>query len=181
MKSILAFLLAIAAFPSEGWAEVIHLKNGGTLEGVVLKNNEDGMLVLLKYASVTLLSADVESIEKSADASKGRRIADWQACFKAMVSRPWGPDLRPMSAALVDSGDLKNVPYVIHAAENYEFLLYGDPEAPARVEVGISGALRKNEQARKDCVDLAASFLREAQDADLLRSLALGGDKKDRS
>jgi hypothetical protein len=181
MKAVLAFLFTVLVSTPPVWADLIHLKNGGTLEGVVLKNNEDGMVVLLKYASVTILSADVESIEKSAEAPKGHRIADWQTCFKAMAARPWGPDLRVLSAPLVDSGDLKNVPYVIHASDYYEFALYGDPDAPARVEVGISGALRWHDQARKDCVDLVASFLRGADDADALRTLALKGDKQDRS
>jgi len=183
MKSLAAFLIGLfAAAPSLN-AEVIHLKNGGTLEGVILKTNEDGMVVLLKYASVTIYSADVDSIEKSAApvGAKSHRIADWQACFQALAGRPWGADLHLLPAPLVESGDLKNVPYVIHAAGNYEFLLYGDPDAPARVEIGISGASLAHEPSRKECVDLVAAFLTETQDVEALRSLAFQGEKKDRS
>jgi len=186
MRSLVAFLIALAtagAVAPSAWGDVIHLKNGGTLEGVVLKSNEDGMVVLLKYASVTILSSEVESIEKSAPpiGAKSHRIADWQACFQALVGRPWGADLHPLPAPIVESGDLKNVPYVIHAAQNYEFVLYGDPEAPARVEIGVSGARLEHEPTRKECIDLVASFLRETEDGDVLHALASKGDKKERS
>jgi hypothetical protein len=183
MRTLAAFLVAFAAGAPLGWADTIHLKNGGTLEGVVLKQNEDGMVVLLKYASVTINSFDVESIERPAPAgaAAGPRIADWVTCFHALAARPWGAELRLLPAPIMDSGDLKNVPYVIHASDNYQFVLYGDPDKPARLEVGISGSLLANEAARKECLELAASFLRESEDVSALRSLALRGEKKERT
>jgi hypothetical protein len=182
MRRVSAILLAIALTASVARADVIHLKNGGTLEGVILKNDRDGMTVLLKYATVTLESFEVESIEKPApDAlAKGPRIADWKVCFRALASRPWGPDLHPLSAPIIDSGDLKNVPYVIHASEDYQFVLYGDPDAPARVELGLSGVLLTQDQARRECVELASSFLRDLEDAKILRALDPKGGKQER-
>ncbi len=183
MRLLTAFGLSLAAFVPSGWADVIHLKNGGTLEGVVLKENKDGMVVLLKYASVTINSFDVQWVEKppAADAPKGHCIADWQTCFRALSARSWGADLRLLPAPLMDGGDLKNVPYAIHASDSYEFVLFGDPDAPARVELGISGALLEDAQSRKECVDLVAAFLREPEDVEALRSLAPKGDRKERS
>ncbi len=182
MKALGLFLAFFFASATHGWADTIHLKNGGTLEGIILKQNEDGVLVLLKYARVTVNSFDIASIERPAvDAGPGQRIADWQACFRALAGRPWGGDLRLLPSPVMDSGDLKNVPYVVHASDNYEFVLYGDPDKPARVEIGLSGSLLGNDQARKECIDLAASFLRDADDVAALRSLAAKGEKKERA
>jgi hypothetical protein len=133
-----AFLTASA------WADTIHLKNGGTLEGVVLKKNEDGVLIALKYASVTVGSFEIESIERVASRSNvaSSRVADWQACFQSMATRSWGPDLHPQPSPVIVDGVFKNVPYVTHASGDYQFVLYGDPEAPACLELGISGVSR---------------------------------------
>lgn len=183
MRLLAAFGISLAVFLPSGWADVIHLKSGGTLEGVVLKKNEDGMVVLLKYATVTINSFEVESVDKgpAADPSKARRIADWQGCFQVLTAKPWAADLRLLPAPVMDGGDLKNVPYVIHASDNYQFVLFGDPDAPARVELGISGASLPLALSRKECVDLVAAFLHEPEDAEALRSLAQTGDKKERS
>jgi hypothetical protein len=185
MKPLVGVSALLVALATPAWADVIHLKSGGTLEGVVLKEDRDGMVVLLKYASVTLNSFDIDSIERSAAApapgAKRSRISDWLGCFRALAGRPWGADLVHLPAPLIDGGDLKNVPYTVHASGDYQFVLFGDPDAPARVEVGVSGVLLTNERAREECVDLVGSFLRESEDAAALRSLARKGDKKERS
>jgi hypothetical protein len=173
------FMVLLSAAPLR--ADMIHLKNGGTLEGVILKKDEDGVVVLLKYATVTIESFDIESIEKYVRASdpSGCRMAGWQTAFQALADRPWGSELHLLPSPVIDSGALKNVPYVLFASGEYEFALYGDPETPASFEVGVSGTLMLNEAARKDCLNLIASLLRSSEDAKVLRSLTFKGEKKE--
>jgi hypothetical protein len=181
MKTLLLTLLVLAT-ASTAQADTIHLKNGGTLEGVVLKKDQDGVVVLLKYATVIVTSFEIESVERVAPAvaPASSRLADWQICFQALAARPWGADLHILPAPIIDSGVLKNVPYVLHVSDDYQFSLYGDPDAPACIELGVSGVLFGREAARMECLELVAAFLRDPKDVAALRSLALKGGKTER-
>jgi hypothetical protein len=178
MKRIAALVLLCG--PSLLWADTIHLQSGGTLEGVILKKDQDGVVVRLKYATVTVGSFDIASVEASAAAPvAGARLATWERCFQSLAARPWGADLRQIPARLIQSGPLQNVPYVVHTSGNYQVALYGDPDRPAAIEVGVSGAQRALEPTRKECVDLLASFLVRGEDIESLRSLPLESGKKE--
>ncbi|HLY08441.1 MAG TPA: hypothetical protein VKW04_03945 [Planctomycetota bacterium] len=174
--------LAVALFllsSSAVQADTIHLKSGGSLEGVVLKRNEDGVVILLKYATVTVGSFEIESVEGSAASAPEGRLAGWERCFRNIAGTPWGPDLQPLPARLIDSGELKNVPYLVHAAQDVQIAIYGDPDRPAAIEIGVSGTRRTLDAARKDSADLLASFLTHPEDVTALRSLPLLQGKKE--
>jgi hypothetical protein len=178
MKVLAAFLL----LATSAWADTIHLKNGGTLEGVVLKKNEDGVIIALKYATVTVGSFEIESMDRVAlpSAAAPARVADWQACFQSLATRSWGPDLHPLPSPVIVDGVFKNVPYVTHGSGDFQFVLYGDPDAPACIELGISGVSLPLDRIRQECLDVFATFLRDHADVETLRTLAMGGDKKER-
>lgn len=176
----LAIGLGLLLGSQAAWADTIHLKNGGSLEGVILKKNEDGVVVLLKYATVTIGSFEIESVEQPPAAPQSvHRLQTWDRCFHAIVARPWASDLARIPARLIENGPFRNVPYVLHSSGDYQFALYGDPDAPASLELGLSGTLLVDTAARKECIDLMASFLRRPGDAETLRSLSLRGEKKE--
>ncbi len=180
MRNFVAVLCFLGATPL--WADSIRLQSGGTLEGVILKRDEDGVVIRLKYATVTIGSFDIASVDSTAAAPvAGARLAGWERCFQGLAARPWGPDLRQQSAPLIDSGTYKNVPYTLHTSGQYQVALYGDPDRPAAIEIGISGALRGNAGARKECADLLASLLIRSGDAEALRSLPMDSGKKESS
>lgn len=178
MKSLFALLLAA----SVAAADVVRLRNGGTLEGVVLRETEAGVVVRLKYATVTLDRADIDTIEKRPDApaASSARLARWDRAVEAAARRPWGVDLRQIPATVIDKGILKNVPYLSHRAGDYELNIYGDPDAPAGLEIGVQKALLKSADARKECVELAASLLGDPEDVKTLRALAPAQDRRER-
>jgi hypothetical protein len=174
-----AFLLTASAAS----ADVIRLRNGGALEGVVLRENADAVTVRLKYATVTIDRSEIDAIEKKAEAPApaGARMARWDKAVEAAARRPWGVDLRQIPATVIDKGVLKNVPYISHRAGDYELNLYGDPDAPAGLEIGVHRALLRNPDAKKDCVELLASLLSDAEDVKVLRALSLAQDRKERA
>jgi hypothetical protein len=178
---ILGLLLGLPAL----YADTIHLQNGGTLEGVILKDSPvDGLVIRLKYATVSLTHSDIASIEKTPPAAapgKLTRLARWDRCYQAIVARPWGPDLRAVPAFVIESGVLANVPYLANESGEYLVNIYGDPESPASVEVGLSGSARKIDQKRKECLELLSQMLEDSRDAAVLRTLGLQGEKKESS
>jgi hypothetical protein len=184
MKTTLA-AIGVLALSATAWADVIRLKNGGTLEGVVLREAEGSVVVRLKYATVTLDRTDVESIEKKPaepepPAAPDLRLAKWDFCLEKFLARPWAAELRQIPATVVDKGVLKHVPYMSHKSGNYEFNLYGDPDRPACLEIGVSKDLLKSEPAKRNCLDLLAALLTDPKDAALLPALKLAQDKQER-
>ena len=178
--TVTAFLCMAAI----GSADTIKLKNGGSLEGVIVKEGDGAVVVRLKYATVTLDRADIESIEKkaaeAAPAAKAVRLPRWDRCIEVVAARPWSGELRQIPATVIDKGILKNVPYMSHKSGNYEFNLYGDPDEPAGIEIGISKDLLKSEPAKKECLEVIAMLLSDPKDVAALRSLDLKPGKAER-
>ncbi len=132
METITAGLLAaiLAAAP-----DTIRLENGGTLEGVVLRETADSVVVRLKYATVTLDGSEIASIKRKAPegAPQGPagRLARWDAAVAVVASRPWAGELRQIPTTVIDKGIFRHVPYMSHKSGGYEFNVYGDPDRPA--------------------------------------------------
>jgi hypothetical protein len=92
----------------------------------------------------------------------------------------WVTDLQPIPAVVIDKGVLKNVPYKSYQAGNYEINIYGDPERPAGLEIGVYNELLKSVKAKSNCIDFLAALLASSADQQLLRSLQLTKDSKER-
>ncbi len=165
-------------------ADTVRLKNGGTLEGVVLKDVEGSLTIRLKYATVTVDKVDILAVEKSAPAAPGPeknvRLVRWEKCLEIVAARPWARELQEIPATVIDKGVLKHVPYMSHKSDSYEFNIYGDPDDPAGLEIGISKELLKNKGAKKECVEVMALLLGDHKDVEILRSLKLATGKMDR-
>lgn len=176
-------LLALALMAAPAAADIVRLRNGGMLEGVVLRESEATVTLRLKYATVTVDKSEIAGIERKAedDAVPGARLARWDRAVEGAARRPWGVELRQIPATVIDKGVLKNVPYISHRAGDYELNLYGDPDAPAGLEIGVQRALLRSAAAKAECVELLASLLSDAEDVKLLRSLDPAQDRKERA
>jgi hypothetical protein len=73
---------------------------------------------------------------------------------------------------------LKNVPYTSYRSGEYELNIYGDPDAPACFEIGITGELLKNPEAKRNCYDIVAAILNDSASVNFLKSLKPEGEKK---
>lgn len=172
---VLVVLLASAAS-----ADTIKLQNGSTLEGVILKEDADGVVIRLKYGTVTIGHTEIASIEKTraTPGTKLPRLAAWDTCYQVLATRRWATDLHPAPATVIDKGILKNVPYLSSRSGDYEFNIYGDPERPANLEIGISRESLKLRSAREECVNVLAALLSDREDVAVLRSLDVAKDKE---
>jgi hypothetical protein len=183
MKRAIAILAALVV-PVTVSADVIRLKNGGKLEGVVVRDQGDGVVIRLKYATVTVEKDDIASVEKKAGAPGARgaapRLARWDRCVEVLAPKAWDGSVRQVPALVIEEGPLRNVPYFSWRSGNYEFNLYGDPDAPAALELGVHKDLAKDEAARRKCLDSMAELLGDPKDAETLRSIGLAEGKKPR-
>ncbi len=107
-----------------------------------------------------------------------RALPSRARCRQAAASRRWGKDLKQIPSTVIDKGVLRHVPYTSYRAGEYELNVYGDPNNPACFEIGIHGALLESAAAKKNCFDLVASLLDDAEDRALLASLKKDIDRK---
>jgi hypothetical protein len=179
-----ASALVLFAMAAHAQADTIRLRNGGVLEGIILKDEDGSLVVRVKYATVTLSHADVESIEKKAadpaPAAASARLARWEKCLETIAARSWAGHLRQIPATVIDKGVLKNVPYMSHKSGDVEFNLYGDPDDPAGLEIGLYRDSLKVESLRKECQAVMTLLLGSAKDVEALASLHLSPGKTER-
>ncbi len=96
------------------------------------------------------------------------------------TAQAWAKDFKQIPSTVIDVGVLRNVPYTSYRAGEYELNVYGDPDRPVCVEIGIHGALLKSADARKNCLALMTALLEDADDRKVLALLKLEVDKETR-
>ncbi len=103
-------------------------------------------------------------------------------CRQTLSVKPWAKGLKQIPSTVIDKGVLKNVPYTSYrAGGEYELNVYGDPDAPACFEIGITGLLLKNPDAKRNCYDIVSAILNDSAAIAFLKSLKPEGDKKVRN
>jgi hypothetical protein len=165
------------------FGDIILLKNGGKLEGVITHDKGDEVVVRLKYATVELDRSEIQEIikkETPSGVAKAARLPRWDRCVEAGAKREWEGKWQQVPALVVEEGPLKNVPYMSFRSGNYEFNLYGDPDAPAGVEIGVYKDLLKSDAAKKKCLETMADMMGDLKDAEVLKGLGLKEIKKER-
>ena len=66
---------------------------------------------------------------------------------------------------MIDKGVLKNVPYIsFRCGDDYECNVYGDPDHPACVEIGVYRNLLNDPVAKTNCVSFMAELLTNSSD-----------------
>jgi hypothetical protein len=117
----------------------------------------------------------------SRDSISRTRLTDLMRAIDLASISQWGGGLEQIPATVVDKGILKYVPYQSFKAGSFEFNVYGDPDYPAGIELGIDSKLFKDNAAKMQCLNFVASLLPDAGDRCLLKSLKLTEDLKTRA
>jgi DNA-directed RNA polymerase subunit RPC12/RpoP len=90
---------------------------------------------------------------------RGQRLPWLPDVFDAIKATPWGRDLKPIPATVVDAGPLKFVPYQSFRAGPHELNVYGDPDYPCCIELGLRDPLVRDTLARKRCLKTVGDLL----------------------
>lgn len=152
------------------------LKNGQKIEGTLLKDQDGQSLVQVSYGSVTVSTGDVASVERHGvdpePVSGDGRLSRWDHCLSIVSRHGWSKALSQIPATVIDLGILKNVPYLSHRAGDFEMNIYGDPDRPACLEIGLYRG-GGNLAERKACLEMMCHLLSDPADREALRSVRL--------
>jgi hypothetical protein len=134
---------------------------------------------MLRYLTFALLAA-VPADSDPQDKASLKPLPNRTRSRAVVAARPWAKGLKQIPSTVIDKGVLRHVPYTSYRAGEYELNVYGDPAAPACVEIGIHGKLLESPAARKNCFDVMNALFTDPEDRKLLASLNQREDKKTR-
>ncbi len=177
MRRTASFLAALAVIVGAAAADTITLTSGNSIECQVLQESAQRVTFRKGASTFTVPRSEVASIRKDVRPAtrsaatlpslEGLPTAD--QLLQAVAKQPWAADLEQIPATVIDKGILRNVPYTSHRAGDYEVNVYGNPDAPAGIEVGVYRRLLDDPAAKEACVRFVASALGGQRAAAVLR------------
>lgn len=175
---IVAILLVITA--RIAIADIITTTNGNRIEGTIIDESADAYQLQTQFSTMTLPKSMVKSVERTAAASSSR-IPPLSKIVAAVKAQRWARSLEQIPATVIDNGVMKDVPYQSYViGTDCEVNIYGDPENPCAVEIGLYRKMLTDVGGRQNCIDLIAGILPDRTDSAILKALVRAGDKATR-
>lgn len=177
-----AFIIAMLATPI--MADTVRMKSGRDIDCVIIQEGKESVAVRIGYGTMSIPQYAIDSIKRSpviVEAApaleSGQRVPGYSIIVASLVKQPWASGLQQIPATVIDKGVMRHVPYQSYrCGSDYEVNIYGDPDKPAGIEIGIYRGLLRDGSAKKNCVELLASVLGDKVDIAILRALDLKSD-----
>ncbi len=159
----------------------IILKDGTIVRGLIIKNTRDAVLMQQKLKELAYPKSNIVRINDNSDAkalytdlNRKGKLPSWRVIANDLRTHDAIKSLVEIPATVIDVGDFKNVPYKSFRVNNdIELNIYGDPENPAGVELGIYGPKSGKTKLRKTLRGYLAGFLTTREEIGTLYSLGL--------
>lgn len=157
------------------------LVDGTNVRGLIVKNTSDAVLIQQQNRELNIPKKKIVRINDNTDVNalyteitrKGK-LPSWRVIANDLRTHDAIKSLVEIPATVIDVGDFKNVPYKSFRVNNdIELNIYGDPENPAGVELGIYGPRSGDQKLRKTLRGYLAGFLTTRQEIAALYSLGL--------
>jgi hypothetical protein len=165
--------------------DTLHLLDGTVVHGLIVKNSRDSVLIQQATGELDIPKSKIVRIIDNADRNvlytgmnrKGQ-LPSWRVIANDLRTHDAVKSLVEIPATVIDVADFKNVPYKsFRVNEDVELNIYGDPENPAGVELGIYGPRSADKKLRKLLRAYLAGFLTTREEIAALYSLGLNQGK----
>lgn len=168
----------------------IVLKDGRTIRGLIIKNSVDSVLLQEEFGEQSYPKSEIVRIRDEADIgvlftdiTRKADLPSWRVMANDLRTHDEIKSLVEIPATTVTTGEFRNVPYIsFRANRDIELNIYGDPNDPAGVELGIYGSRKNNVKLQKALRSYFAGFLTTRQEIaalyglDLRKGIATAGD-----
>jgi hypothetical protein len=174
-----------AADDADHSPDTLHLLDGTVVHGLIIKNSKDSVLIQQETGELDIPKSKIVRIIDNADRNvlytgmnrKGQ-LPSWRVIANDLRTHDAVKSLVEIPATVIDVADFKNVPYKsFRVNEDVELNIYGDPENPAGVELGIYGPRSADKKLRKLLRAYLAGFLTTREEISALYSLGLSKGK----
>ena len=162
----------------------IVLKGGRVVQGLIIKNSRDAVLIQEKFGENSYPKSEIVRIRDEAnigvwfsDINRKGDLPAWRVIANDLRTHDEIKSLVEIPATLIDAGEFKNVPYKsFRVNDNIEMNVYGDPEDPAGLEIGIYGSKSNNDKLRRTLRAYLAGFLTTREEVAALYGLNFNGE-----
>jgi hypothetical protein len=170
---------------TESRDEVILL-NGEKLRGRILVEKRDSVVLLMDNRHVSIDKKEVERIYDRPDRDmtftdllpQAGHFPPWWVPAYDLFYSDWVKEFAQVPATVIDEGEFQNVPYLsFRANRKYELNVYGNPERPAGLEIGIYGWRRSDAKTRAKLREFISSYLPGIPEIRALENLPDSGGK----
>jgi hypothetical protein len=178
-------LSAKAADDSFKAPDSLVLKDGRTIRGLIIKNSVGSVLIQEEFGERTYPKSEIVRIRDEADINilftdinrKGD-LPSWRVLANDLRMHDEIKSLVEIPATAIPIGEFRNVPYKsFRVNRDIELNIYGDPNDPDGVELGIYGGRKANEKLHKVLRAYLAGFLTSRKELAALYQLDLKGGK----
>jgi len=172
MRTIALFGLALAIAGTslaQGRFEVdsVVLKDGTKINGLIINNTVDAVTIQTRHTEKTYPKSEIVRIQDTDEIStestsihKAGTLPPWRVLVNDLRTHDGIKSMVEIPAVRIDEGVFRNVPYRSFRMNRLvELNIYGDPENPAAIELGLFGRLRNNEDMRKVLRSYLAGYL----------------------
>lgn len=195
---VLASLAVVAVLPlmlhaaddSFHAPDSIVFKDGRTIHGLIIKNSVDSVLLQEEFGEQTYPKSEIVRIRDEADIgvlftdiTRKADLPSWRVMANDLRTHDEIKSLVEIPATTVTTGEFRNVPYIsFRANRDIELNIYGDPNDPVGIELGIYGSRKNNVKLQKALRSYFAGFLTTRQEIaalyglDLKKGIATAGD-----
>jgi len=190
LRILAAFALALsiparAADDSFKAPDSIVLKDGRTIRGLIVKNSVDSVLIQEEFSENTYPKSEIVRIRDEADIgvlftdiTRRGDLPSWRVMANDLRMHDEIKSLVEIPATTISIGDLRNVPYKsFRVNRDIELNIYGDPNDPSGVELGIYGGRKSNTKLQKVLRAYLAGFLTNRAELKALYGIDLKGGK----
>ncbi|TSA34763.1 MAG: hypothetical protein D4R65_05705 [Verrucomicrobiaceae bacterium] len=190
LRILAAFVLALP-FAAKGADDSFHapdsivLKDGRTIRGLIVKNSVDSVLIQEEFSENTYPKSEIVRIRDEADIgvlftdiTRRGDLPSWRVMANDLRMHDEVKSLVEIPATTISIGDLRNVPYKsFRVNHDIELNIYGDPNDPSGVELGIYGSRKSNTKLQKVLRAYLAGFLTSREELKALYGINLKGGK----
>lgn len=105
------------------------------------------------------------------------RLVNSGLIIESFAAKFGARQLKQIPSEVIDTGIFRYVPYLSYEAAQLELNIYGDPQHPAGVEIGVYAG---KDSTKEEIRGLIAGLLQKAEDRELVHGLALEKDQFER-
>jgi hypothetical protein len=168
------------------YPDSLVLKDGRVVRGLIVKNSVDSVLMQEEFEENLYPKSQITRIRDEADIgilftdiNRRGSLPTWRVIANDLRTHDEIKSLVEIPATVIDNGEFKNVPYKsFRVNESIEMNIYGDPENPAGVEIGIYGSRAKRDKLRRVLRAYLAGFLTTKAEVAALYGLPFSGGLK---
>ncbi len=162
------------------------LKDGRKLVGLIVANTADFVTIQKSHMEYTVPKSEILRIFDEDDSAayftepqRSGSLPPWRVIANDLRLHDRIRTFDQIPATVIDNGEYRNVPYLSFRINgDVELNIYGDPDDPAAVEVGVYGARRNNKQLQTMLRQYLAGYLTTRDEIGALYQIPLSGGER---